>query len=129
MVGKTVAIRFRSCVCAGGGKHSIGRIVANHDVVDNDNMPAHAVTMPVHVGTEGEATLMAVTHGQTRRRSTAVGSRENVATPRNKNTAPPEERQEGGSPSENPATDTNSQSRTQKHTQVQNPYEFLQGSL
>ncbi len=61
-----------------------------HDVIDNDNMPAHAVTMPVHVGMEGEATLMAVTRGRARRQPTGnSGAR--------KDTALPGERQEGGS--------------------------------
>ncbi|KAJ3553076.1 hypothetical protein NP233_g12731 [Leucocoprinus birnbaumii] len=57
-----------------------------HDVIDNDHMHIHAVTMPLHVGLEGTSTVMAITCGQTRRRSD-----------NNTRSVPSEERMEGGS--------------------------------
>ncbi|KAJ3556748.1 hypothetical protein NP233_g11909 [Leucocoprinus birnbaumii] len=70
-----------------------------HDVIDNDHMPGHSVTMPVHVGSEGVATIMAVTRGQTKRRTEGANERQN-----SRESVPPKERMEGGSRADKPKT-------------------------
>ncbi|KAJ3558320.1 hypothetical protein NP233_g11530 [Leucocoprinus birnbaumii] len=87
-----------------------------HDVIDNDHMPIHSVTMPLHVGSEGASTIMAVTRGQAKRKAEGANERQD-----NQTSVPPKERMEGGNGISTPKPAQKPEQ--QKNTSVSKPTE------